>query len=93
MSQDPIKIHQNYRSGISYACGVKHPCYVVMPELELVHFSQAIQGEIPQELQMGLVSGRQVLLKTANRHTSKFSLHFFTATSEKVYIEFGVLCS
>lgn len=39
-----------------------------MPELELVHFSQAIQGEIPQELQMGLVSGRQVLLKTANRH-------------------------
>uniref|UniRef100_A0A0E0C3J1 Pentacotripeptide-repeat region of PRORP domain-containing protein n=1 Tax=Oryza meridionalis TaxID=40149 RepID=A0A0E0C3J1_9ORYZ len=29
----------------------------------------AIQGEIPQELQMGLVSGRQVLLKTANRHT------------------------
>ncbi|BAF05257.2 Os01g0559500 [Oryza sativa Japonica Group] len=69
VDKDPIKIHQNYRSGISYACGVKHPCYVVMPELELVHFSQAIQGEIPQELQMGLVSGRQVLLKTANRHT------------------------
>uniref|UniRef100_A0A0E0C3J2 Pentacotripeptide-repeat region of PRORP domain-containing protein n=1 Tax=Oryza meridionalis TaxID=40149 RepID=A0A0E0C3J2_9ORYZ len=56
-------------SGTSYACSVKHPCYVVMTELELVHFSQAIQGEIPQELQMGLVSGRQVLLKTANRHT------------------------